>query len=78
MTGSGDALTDEWARAGRRPDCIGWKAIAAALMTDVRTVQRWEASGEVLVPVMNLGGKVVAGYSERLMACALSPRRRVA
>lgn len=71
-SGSGDQLTDEWARAGRRPDCVGWKTIADVLGVDVRTAQRWELAG--LIPVLTLGRARVAGYRERLQACALKAR----
>jgi len=71
-TGSGDQLTDEWARGGKRPDCVGWKAIASVLDVDVRTAQRWELAG--LIPVLLFGRAKVAGYRERLQACALRAR----
>lgn len=71
-SGSGDQLTDTWAKDGRRPDLVGWKAIAAALDVDVRTAQRWEVAG--LIPVLLYGRAKVAAYRERLQACALRAR----
>lgn len=71
-SGSGDQLTNEWAKAGRRPDLVGWKAIAYALDVDVRTAQRWELAG--LIPVLLFGRAKVAAYRERLQACALRGR----
>jgi len=75
--GSGDAVTDERARAGVAPNLRGWKQIAAAIGDDVhvRTVQKWEAQGKI--PVVSFGGRVAA-YADRVLACLMSQPRRAA
>ncbi len=60
----GDAETVAKARAGVRPDLVGWQAIANALGVSVRTAKRWERDG---LPLANYGSVNVAAYRDRIL-----------